>query len=186
MLVGNSVNKREIKMLGKDVRFVKSNADDWSDYNYFFGSSPFWILLTLPLLLTGVFAAYLYRSKNNPVAGSVLLSRKAHAMAKNRLKHAATLNSPNNYNAFFEEIFKAVYGYIADGFSIAKSDLNRDKIALVLQNKKVDEVTVSQLMQLLDECELARFSPSKNTDAMNKVYNDSIAVISSLEKYKGL
>ncbi len=126
----------------------------------------------------------LQRNRNNPVAESLLLSRKAQSMAKARLKHAASLNNPQHYNAFFEEIFRTIYGYISDGFLIPKADLNREKISSVLAQKGVDPDRMKQLMDLMDVCEMARFSPVKNPESMTNAYNASMDLITHLEKFK--
>jgi hypothetical protein len=184
VIAGGGTSKREVKMLGKDVRFVKSNLSDLCDNKPFFGTAFFWFLLLLPIGTTAFVGFTLQRIRNNPVAESLLLSRKAQAIAKARLKHAASLNNPQHYNAFFEEIFRTIYGYISDGFLIPKADLNREKISSVLSQKGVHPDRLKQLMDLMDVCEMARFSPVKNPESMANAYNASMDLITHLEKFK--
>lgn len=184
VLVGNETNKREVKILGKDVRFVKSDSGNFCSNQLFFGSVLFWLFLFLPMAVAAFVGFSLHRSKNNPVATSVLLSRKAQSIAKARLKHAASLTEPQHYQAFFEEIFKTINGYLSDGFQIAKAEMNREKISGILLDRGVDAEHLKKLMDLMDVCELARFSPARNPDAMNQAYNASVEIISYLEKFK--
>lgn len=184
VLAGNQINKREVKILGKDVRFVKSDSGDFCSNQLFFGSMLFWLLLILPIASAAFVGISLHRSKSNPIAASVLLSKKAQAIAKTRLKHAASLNQPQHYQAFFEEIFKTIHGYLSDGFQIPKAEMNREKISSVLLDRGVDAGHLKKLMDLLDVCELARFSPARNPESMNQAYNASVEIISYLEKYK--
>ena len=181
---GAGMAKRDVRVLGKDVRFVKSELRNLCDSDPFFGTGLFWSLLLLPVAFTSVIGYSLYRNKNNPESASLILAKKAQAMAKSRLKKAAELNNPEKYNEFFEEIFRAVYGYLSDGFSIGKSEMSRENISGVLQKRGVDSSRLNQLMNLLEVCEMARFSPVKSTDSMNSAYNDSIELISYLEKFK--
>lgn len=181
---GTGPAKREVKMLGKDVRFVKSELNNLCDSEPFFGSWLYWTFILLPVSVTSFLGLTLRRNRNNPESESLLMSKKARAMAVSRLRKAAELNKPEHYNEFFEEIFRAVYGYLSGGFSIGKSELSRQHIAEVLTKKGVDESRLTQLMNLLDVCEMARFSPSRNPDSMKKAYDDSVDLITYLEKFK--
>jgi len=48
-------------------------------------------------------------------------------------------------------------------------------------NKKASEATVGQFINLMNDCEFARYTPSSEV-AMQQDYNKAVEVISELEK----
>jgi hypothetical protein len=87
----------------------------------------------------------------------------------------------NEYNAFFDEVFKAIYGYIASKLSLSPSELNKEKIKLQLEIKSIDTNTITQLLELLEVCEFARFAPVKDGNKMKEAYDKSVELISILQ-----
>jgi len=85
-------------------------------------------------------------------------SRKAKSVAKKRLAKAQKLLNGAD-NEFYEEIFKALYGYLSDKLNIPVSELTKEAIASHLAQKHVSQNLDADLRKALDECEMARFAP---------------------------
>jgi hypothetical protein len=102
-------------------------------------------------------------------------------LAQKQLKLANDFKMKNEYNAFFEEVFKAIYGYIANKLSLSPSELNKEKIKEQLAAKNIELNTINQLLELLEACEFARFAPLKNGEKMKEAYDKSVELISVLE-----
>ena len=100
-------------------------------------------------------------------------TKKANKVATKRMKLAGKLLSENKKDAFYDEVLKALWGYISDKLSIPVSRLSKDNIEEKLRNK--------DFLNALNDCEFARFAPGDENQAMDKVYSSSIEVISRME-----
>ena len=97
------------------------------------------------------------------------------------LKQAQVYLKENLHAPFYEELHKALLGYISDKLAIQFAQMQRDTISEVLQQKGVSEDNITDFMQLLDNCEMARYSLDGGAVAMNEQYNKAIETISNLE-----
>ena len=98
-----------------------------------------------------------------------------------RMKTAGKLLAENKKEAFYDEILKAMWGYISDKLSIPVSKLSKDNISEKLRKHGVDEDLIKEFLGVLDECEFARFAPGDENEKMDKVYTSSLSVISKME-----
>ena len=101
-------------------------------------------------------------------------------MAKRRLSTANNHLKSNELTSFYEEIFKALYGYLGDKMNIPIAEFNKDNIASVMEAKSVTESTVSKMLETLDRCEMARFAPGDNVSAQS-VYSAAMDSITLTE-----
>lgn len=92
--------------------------------------------------------------------------------------------SPATADLFYAEINKALFGYLGDKLSIPASGLIRDNIADELTKRGVQPETVSQVINVLDECEMARFTPHHSDTEMAGIYQNAMNAIKSLEGTK--
>ena len=83
--------------------------------------------------------------------------------------------------AFYNEVAKAVFGFLRDKFAIQEAELSKSVISQKLIRAKVEETLISETEQLIDDCEFARFAPGDKTGKMEQVYNKAVNVISSIE-----
>jgi len=180
----NAVNKEDIKYIGSDIRYIKKNNFNLKQTTHvFFGSLLFWGLFLIPILLFILFVV-IWRKKikeNNNIA--LMKNKKATKIAQNRLKKAQLYLKDNNSNAFYEEIFKALWGYLSDKLNIPVSELSKETAGDALLNKSVTESTSHQFIETLNDCEFARFAPGGNTSqTMDSVYSEALNIISIIEK----
>jgi hypothetical protein len=96
---------------------------------------------------------------------------------------AKKLLSEKNQEKFYDESFKALWGYTSDKLGIVPSDLSKETAANSLKEKNVSEDSINKLINTLNYCEFARFA-SSNTDGINpeNIYKDSVAIITKLEE----
>jgi len=156
----NSSEQQDIKLLGNDIRYIKTaSADVYKDGEGFYGSATYYLLLLLgPVLFIG---ALIYRSwltKYNSDLAKVR-SREASKMAAKHLTAAQKELTAGNRAAFYDAVAKGLYGYLSDKLNIPVSDLNKENIITQLQARKLDEGTTKQLVDTMDLCEMARFAP---------------------------
>lgn len=156
--VYNPANKEDVQIIGRDIRFIQTDSSKLArQESYFFKSARYYITLIL-LFLLGI-GAWVFRSfMKKKIQDGNLTSRKAGSIAKKHLAKATKLKSGDN-EAFYEAISKALFGYLSDKLSLPLSELNREKIELVLGQKNINTLLISELSKALDECEMVRFAP---------------------------
>jgi hypothetical protein len=109
-------------------------------------------------------------------------NRQANKVAKKNLKTAGEYLKQNLTNEFFEEISRALWGYISNKFNIPLSDLSIDTVNQRLSDKKISDDSIRQFTTVLENCEFARFAPGDKSERMQDVYNEALTVISKIEQ----
>lgn len=181
-VISDFTNKESVKMLGKDIRFIKLGDSSLRPKgDFFFGTVGYYLCYLIPLLLFVVFAV-IYRQKALENANvAKVKTKKANKVATRRMKLAGKLLAENKKNDFYDEVLKALWGYISDKLSIPVSQLSKDNIEVELTNYGVQEALIAEFIGVLNECEYARYAPGNENEAMDKVYSASVEVISKME-----
>lgn len=175
-------NRKDVKDLGSDIRFIVTEKPSFSQSGAFlFGSTAFWIIT---LLLAGLaFAAWFFLRKMSVMKADVVgqKNRKAVKMAQKRLSSAGEYLSKNLYTAFYEELHKALIGYVSDKLNMDFADMSKENISETLISRGVTDETSSRFTDLLDACEFARYSPDAGHDAMSSHYETALDVITAID-----
>lgn len=181
-VISDFTNKESVKILGKDIRFIKLGDSSLRPKgDFFFGTVGYYLCYLIPLLLFVVFAV-IYRQKALENANvAKVKTKKANKVATRRMKLAGKLLAENKKNEFYDEVLKALWGYISDKLSIPVSQLSKDNIEAELTNYGVQEALIAEFIGVLNECEYARYAPGNENEAMDKVYSASVEVISKME-----
>ena len=181
-VISDFTNKESVKLLGKDIRFIKLGDSSLRPKgDFFFGTVGYYLCYLIPLLLFVVFAV-IYRQKALENANvAKVKTKKANKVATRRMKLAGKLLAENKKNEFYDEVLKALWGYISDKLSIPVSQLSKDNIEAELTNYGVQEALIAEFIGVLNECEYARYAPGNENEAMDKVYSASVEVISKME-----
>ncbi|MBR2856473.1 MAG: BatD family protein [Bacteroidales bacterium] len=173
---------KDVKNLASDIRFINMKDSSLVTKGHFFvGSAGFWVILSVLLVLAAVCWAALRRfaARRADVVG--MKNRKATKMALKRLQLANTFLKQNLYTAFYEELHKALLGFVSDKLNIPVAELSRDRISEALSENGTDSQRVDSFIGLLDACEFARYAPSAGNEAMTAHYNTALEVISSID-----
>ena len=180
--VNSGVERKDVKSLADDIRFIFTGKPNLSGSGSFFvGSVFFWILLALMILgATSVYLAFRkVAAMRADVAGTK--NRRATKMAQKRLKLAGEYLDKNLYTAFYEELHKALIGFVSDKLNMDMSEISKDNIASALTEGGVSEEQTKAFTDLLDACEFARYSPDGGNEAMRSHYDAALKVISSID-----
>jgi len=178
------ISKEDIKLLGEDIRFIKSdNSAFTSTGEVFFGSPSFYVLSVSPLLAFVGFVFYARRREK--VLGDVvgLKNRRARKMAQQRLAIARKLLHTKKKEEFYTEISRALWGYIGDKLGIPPADLSTDSIRSALTERHVPEESLTKFLSTIEQCEFARFAPSADSFQLETVYSETLDLISRLEDH---
>jgi len=123
------------------------------------------------------------KRKNEDLAADIVGAkrRRATKLAKKRLSAAEKHLSQNNKPAFYDEVSRAIWGYLGDKLNIDQSQLSKDNVEEKLLAKNVKTETITRLKSLINTCELALYAPIGAGDEMKQNYNGAIALITDLE-----
>ena len=177
------VNRKDVRDLGSDIRFIATTPGTLSSVGYFFvGSTGFWILTVL-LLVLGAAAYFLIRrvlALRADVVGSK--NRGATKMARKRLAQAGAFLKGNLYTAFYEELHRALLGFVSDKLNLDAADMSKENISARLVESGAGEALAADFTALLDACEFARYAPDAGHEAMNTHYEQAVSVISAIDE----
>lgn len=181
---GESVatSKEDVSALHSDIRFIKTQSGDLvKSSTPFFGSAGYAGLLGAPVLL---FIGLIFVKRKNEELAEDLVGakrRRATKLAKKRLSAAEKHLSQNNKPAFYDEVSRAMWGYLGDKLNIDQSQLSKDNVEEKLLAKNVKPESVNKLKTLISTCEVALYAPSGAADEMKQNYNSAVALITDLE-----
>ena len=180
--IANFTNKDEVKVLNEDIRFIKQNEVKLTPRGqFFFGTLGYWLFYLIPTLEFIIFFI-LYRKQIAANANvAKVRTKKANKVAVKRLKLAGKLLSDNKKDEFYDEVLKALWGYVSDKLSIPMSRLSKDNVEEELRNYGVAEELIAEFLYVLDNCEFARFAPSDANQGMDKIYAEALDIISKME-----
>lgn len=174
-------NQKELE-INQDIRYIKTGSYSFKNPNDFFvGSLSYVLCYLIPLALFIIFSI-IYRKQIQANADIALMrTKKANKVATKRLKLAKQYLLTHKKDNFYEEILRAVWGYLSDKLTIPVADLNRENIETELRKYGVGDDIIGTFINILDTGEFARYAPSESDDAMDKLYNDTVDAIGKME-----
>lgn len=179
-----SFSSEEVKQLNKDIRYIKTdNTRLRAVDEFFFGSAFYWISLAVLLaVFISLFVIFRHRAIENANIGK-MRGKRANKVAVRRLRVADKLLKAGKQNEFYDEVLRALWGYVGDKLDMPVTQLSRENISQQLTERGVDDETVSLFIGALDECEFARYAPGDPSGNMNKVYDAAIQAIMKIEDF---
>jgi len=173
-------DKQDVKLLAKDIRYIKTGSAGLTKAGEdFFGSLLYYLLLLLGPALCLI--AYLVRNWHEKANSDIVKvkSRRASRVAAKHLANAQKQLTAKNTQAFYEAVFRGLYGYLGDKLNISYADLNKDVITSTLSKRGVESGVIDHLMETLDMCEMARYAPV--TVSEQQVFEKAKGVINDIE-----
>ncbi|MGQ1909266.1 BatD family protein [Marinifilum sp. RC60d5] len=179
----SSFSKEDVKFIGKDIRFIKTNDFTPSvKGEVFFGSLNFYLGYLIPFVIFILaFIVNRKRIKENADVARIK-NKRANRVAMKRLKAASARLKAKQKEEFYDEILKALWGYTSDKLNLPLADLNKENITDILQNKALEQELISNFITILDTCEFARYAPSSGSSEMDELYKKTMETITKLEK----
>jgi hypothetical protein len=174
-----------VKYVGKDIRFIKTDTKSlkMSDQILVSKHSFATVYGFALILFFGILFIRREQVRRNSDL-SIVRNRKAAKIAGKRLQKASSfLNSGGD--EFYEEILKALWGYLSDKLSIPVSELTRNNAIDLLKVKGIDEDLINNLSTILDKCEYARFSPVSSGTEASEIYEGALKFIKTVENSIG-
>ena len=173
--------QEDIKQLNSDIRFIHSGATrQHAVGDYFFASTTYWT--TVAALLAAFVSLFVIFRRRAIENANIVKQRagKANKVAVKRLKKADKLMRAGRSGEFYDEVLRALWGFVGDRLNMPVEQLSRDNISQQLTTNGVSIETIQQFLGALDECEYARYAPGDATGNMNKVYEAAMTAITQI------
>lgn len=166
----------------KDIKDIKKGeAELHSVDNFFFGSVGYLMSLLIPF---AAFVALLVIFHKRAIDNADLVKmkgKKANKIATKRLRQANKLMLAGKTNEFYDEVLRALWGYVGDKLNMPAEKLSRENISEKLQSHNVDDNTISKFLSAIDDCEIMRFAPGDPEGNMNKTFESAMTAIMEIE-----
>lgn len=173
----------DIKYLGSDILHINASNNKLNITGLTFYMSTIYIIILCIMIIVFIVALVIFKRKVKLNKDQVLVKNKqATKVAKKRLNNAYNFLKTNNQNSFYEEFSQALWGYISDKLNIARSQLSMETVKEIMLDKNVGEDIVNEFIELLNNCEFARFAPGDSNKKMDDLYNKGIELITKAEK----
>ena len=180
--IANFTSKEDLRILGEDIRFIRTGDVTLTPRGrMFFGSAAYWLIYVVAFV---AFVALLVVRRRQIAANANVArvkTKKANKVAVKRMKTAGKLLAEGRKNEFYDEVSKALMGYVGDKLSIPMSRLSKDNIEEELRRHNVSDELTQGFLGVLNDCEFARFAPGDPNQAMDKLYADSLSIIGKME-----
>lgn len=179
-----SAEQREIEARNTDILHIKTGDKHLSlAHEPVIFSWWYWTVAALLVVLL-VVAIIVYGRQvrlNADVAGR--RNARASKVARKRLREAEEFMKSRQPEKFYEAMLKAMWGYLGDKLSMPVSQLTRQNIFETLMERGVAEDAANRVLGVLDQCEMARYTPDSSSEAsVEAVYNEATSSINELEK----
>ena len=179
---GNKTTVDDFSDQPKDIKPIKTSDEDVVGvYTSFVGSGSYWLWLVLPFV---VFVAVLvvFRKRALDSANIVASKQKrATKVATKRLKTAYRLMKVGRSGEFYDEVLRALWGYVGDRMNMPVESLSRENVVEAFEARNVQKETTEKFVHALDECEFERYSPGDPAGNMNKTYESAMIAIMDIE-----
>lgn len=177
---GSSEAYEDLKNL--DIRQIKEGDASYDGLDaMFYGSYSYWALLSvLFVAFVGLLIVFRKRSIDNAnIIGQRI--KKANNVASRRLKDAYRFMLEGNKDKFFDEILKALLGYVSAKFNIPQENLTKDNMSEILSSNGVGDETVSMFIKAVDGCEYGRYANGDDSVGMGQIYELAMRAIIEVE-----
>ncbi|MCR5193254.1 MAG: BatD family protein [Bacteroidales bacterium] len=182
--LNNATAKSDIKLLNSDIHHIQKQTKLRPAGSRDKASTLFWILLFIPTLAVCVTVILARRQQSIESDEASMRLQRATKLAKKRLRNAERHLHDGDDNAFYEEIYKALWGGIADKFNIQQSLLSSDTIKRHMEEKAVDQTLQQQILKTLEDVDFARFAPGDSSAKKQSIYNEAMDTITNIAAIK--
>jgi len=166
----------------RDIRYIKNNTNLEKSGNEFASSLIYYLIIASLFFVYVIFL--IIRKKNIEENKDVVKVKKKNAskVSQKRLKTALTFMNENNNQAFYKEVLTSIWGYLSDKMSVNSDKLTNESIKVLLTEKNVEDKTIEKLLNIVELCGYAQYSPSGEESKPENIYKETENVINVLEE----
>jgi hypothetical protein len=176
-------HRRAVESLSRDIRYIKTAAPSWRSIGkYLTGSFLYFVILSLIFTVTAV--VYVVLNKRREHLNDVIRVRnsKANKIARTRLKAAGVLLKQQLFEAYYEELHRALWGYISDKLGLSQAECSRERISELLQERNVEQELIKDFTDIIESCEYARYAPDPGQLEKERIFDMAVKAISNMEQ----
>lgn len=165
-----------------DIKPIKQGDYDVVDTNnLLFGSTTFWMWIIVPFVLFVALVVIFHKKavENADIVGKK--GKRANKVAAKRLKSAHKLLVAGKQNEFYDEVLRALWGYVSDKMNMPVEQLSRENVSEKLASFDIDGTIIEKFISALDECEYERYAPGSAKGNMTKTYDTAMVAIEEIE-----
>lgn len=174
-------NKSDIQLLNSDINYIQTRPSKLTRKADRGRMPRGFAIKALALILSslaGVFLGRRRQAKRQDVVG--MRQSRALKQARKRLKKAAALLPDGDEGQFYEEVYRALWGCLADKYNIPLADLSSDTVRQILTDRQIPEEQTARIMETLEALDMARFAPGNAADKMQTIYDQALDTIAYL------
>ncbi|MBQ5701758.1 MAG: protein BatD [Alistipes sp.] len=179
-VVSTLVGKQDVRLLGSDIRFIKLQRPSLQAVVAPFVLSGRYFAAIVALLAMAVAIYFTLRKRIRDNRNTALVKgRRANKVAVQRFRAAERYMKEHNRRAFYEEMLRALWGYLSDRFNIPVADLTKESVREELNRRGATE-EAKDVTAIISQCEEAQYSPIESV-AMEQVYGEGLEIVSRIE-----
>jgi hypothetical protein len=180
------VSKEEVELLGEDIKYIKTHPVKLKASKKNLIARPIFHLFTWTPLLLAFFIPFIYKKRKEANKDQLKLKRKqAHKVAAKRLVMAKKLSETSDDKAFYNEIVKSIWGFLSDKFNLSSSDLSKETLVQMMQQKGVNADLIQETTSFISNCEMAIYAPQTILESKSNMVKKAEFLIENLEKEIG-
>ena len=138
-----------------------------------------WLLLPFVLFVALVAIFHKKAVENADIVGK--RGKRANKVATKRLKTAYKLLTAGKQNEFYDEVLRALWGYVGDKLNMPVEQLSRENISDQLAAHNINAEIIEKFISALDECEYERYAPGSAEGNMTKTYDSAMIAITEID-----
>lgn len=176
-----TADQKDVENKNSDIRHIYlGDKNPAKEHSMVVLQSWYWFLY-LGLLIIAI--ALIVMNRRNARLNADITGRKtakASKVARRRLKAAEGFMKAGDSDKFYEEMLRALWGYLSDKLAMPVSQLSRDNISATLSSKGYSGESAEAIVSVLDDCEMARYTPDSSS-RMDSVFERGVNAINQLE-----
>lgn len=176
-----TTDQKEVENKNSDIRHIYlGEKNPVKEHRMVVLQSWYWVLY---LLLIAVTVILIFANRRKARLNADVLGQKtakASKVARRRLKSAEGFMKSGDSEKFYEEMLRALWGYLSDKLAMPVSQLSRDNISATLASKGYSEESAEAIVSVLDDCEMARYTPDSSS-RMDEVFERGVNAINQIE-----
>ncbi|MDA1009146.1 MAG: BatD family protein [Bacteroidetes bacterium] len=177
-----STNQQIVKNEQKDINYIATKTDLSTIGKNTIAQNLFYLLFFLPIGFLIFFKIYDTIVGKTNTNSTEWKNRKANKIAQKRLKNAQKCINNADFDGFFEEIEKSLWGYFADKFKVNSAELSKETVTNYFVSSEINKQIEEKFIALLNECEFARYAPASNKNAqMDTILEKAKTIIIEVE-----
>ena len=175
------LSKEDVQMLGQDIRFIRLGKAHLQPMHepFFLSGLYIGLLAAILVLFAGTYIALRKQIRESQNA-ALVRGKRANKVAVQRFRVAKRYMEEQNRHAFYEEMLRALWGYMSDKFNIPVANLTKENVREELHKRGVSAEESQRFTSIITKCDEAQYSPAASAQ-MSEVYAEGVDIISRIE-----